>query len=72
MATIYVRDVPDDVAAQLAEVAKEKKTSVQALALKELTAYARRSRNRAILEALPELHLDRETILADIADGRDS
>jgi len=72
MATIYVRDVPEDVAAQLAAVAKAQKTSVQALALQELTAFARRSRNRVILDALPKFHLDRETILADIAEGRDS
>jgi len=72
VATIYVRDVPDDIAAQLADLAKERKTSVHALALEQLTAFARRSRNRAIFDATPKFDVDREVILADIAEGRDS
>lgn len=63
MATIYVRDVPEDVAARLAEVAKEQRTSVQAIALREITAFARRSRNREILEGLPDCKIDPQKII---------
>ena len=72
MATIYVRDVPDDVAARLAAVAKEQNTSVQALALQELTAFARRSQKLAALNAMPKFRVDRETVLAGIAEGRNA
>jgi len=70
VATIYVHDVPDDVAARLEAVAKEQNTSVQALARQELTAFARRSQKLAALNAMPKFRVERETVLADIADGR--
>jgi hypothetical protein len=63
MATIYVRDVPEDVAARLAEVARAQNTSVQSLALRELTALARRSRNREILESSPTHEIDPQRIV---------
>ncbi len=63
MATIYVRDVPEDIATRLTELARTQNTSVQSLALRELTALARRSRNREILDSLPTHEIEPQKIV---------
>ena len=63
MRTLYLRNVPDEVVERLEERAKAESTSVNALAVRELTEVSRRYNNAALFAALPKLNITREQIL---------
>jgi len=55
MRTLYLRNVPDDVGAQLEELAARAGMSLSAFAVRELSEVARLADNPALLGALPDL-----------------
>ena len=72
MRTLYLRNVPDEVVERLERQAKAESTSVNALAVRELTEVSRRYNNAAIFASLPKLEHDitMEEIVADIREMR--
>jgi plasmid stability protein len=72
MRTLYLRNVPDEVVERLEERAKAESTSVNALAVRELTEVSKRFNNAAIFASLPTLehHISMEQIVADIREMR--
>jgi plasmid stability protein len=70
MRTLYLRNVPDDVAERLARLAAREGLSVSAFAVRELAWVAFRADNPALLAALPDLGVDAETVVDDVAAGR--
>jgi hypothetical protein len=70
MRTLYLRNVPDEVVERLEQQAKAESTSVNAVAVRELTEVSRRFNNRALFAALPKLNITREEIVADIREMR--
>jgi plasmid stability protein len=66
MKTLYLRNVPDDVSARLADLAERDGLSVSAFAVKELTECARRADAPALLAALPDLDLAAADIVAEV------
>jgi len=74
MKTLYLRNVPDDVASRLEDLARRESMSVSAFAVRELTDCSRRADNAAALDALPDLGVDSSAILSARdaeRDGRD-
>ena len=65
MRTLYLRNVPDEVVERLERLAAREGMSMNAVALRELTAASRRADNPRLLAALPDHGFD----LADIVDG---
>jgi len=72
MRTLYVRNVPDDVAAKLERLAASAGMSLSMFTVSELTAISRRADNAALLAELPDLDIDTATIVTGIEDGRSS
>jgi len=70
MATLYLRNVPDDVGERLAALAAREGLSVSAFAVRELAEAARRADNGALLGALPDLGVSAATIVADLEAAR--
>jgi hypothetical protein len=70
MRTLYLRNVPDEVVERLEQQAKAESTSVNAVAVRELTEVSRRFNNRALFAALPKLNITRQEILEDIREVR--
>ncbi len=70
MATLYLRNVPDEVGERLERLAKRAGMSVSAFATRELAAVARRANNPALLAALPDLGVDPAAIVGDVEAGR--
>ena len=70
MATVFLRDVPQDVADRLALLAARERISVNAYAARELAESARRADNADLLAALPDLGVAAEEIVAAVAEGR--
>ena len=70
MATVYLRDVPQDVADRLALLAARERISVNAYAARELAESARRADNADLLAALPDLSVAAEEIVAAVDEGR--
>lgn len=58
MKTLYLRNVPDDVVDRLERLAAREKTSVSAVAIRELAEASRRADNPALLGELPDLGID--------------
>ncbi len=65
MRTLYLRNVPDEVVERLERLAAREGMSMNAVALRELTAASRRVDNPRLLAALPDHGID----AADIVDG---
>ena len=63
MRTLYLRNVPDEVVERLERRAKAESTSVNTVAVRELTEVSRRFDNAALLAALPKFDVSREQIL---------
>ena len=63
MRTLYLRNVPDEVVERLERQAKAESTSVNAVAVRELTEVSRRFDNAALLAALPTFDFTREQVL---------
>lgn len=70
MRTLYLRNVPDDVAERLEQLASRESMSVNAYAVRELSRFSRRADNRAILEALPDLGISSAETVRWIEEGR--
>jgi plasmid stability protein len=70
MRTLYLRNVPDDVAERLEVLAARSGMSVSVYSVKELTEVARRADNMALLAARPDLDVDVEAVLDDLRSGR--
>ena len=70
MRTLYIRNVPDDVAARLEELASREGLSLNALAVRELSQAARRSYNAELLADLPSFDIELEDVVAIIHEGR--
>jgi hypothetical protein len=70
MRTLYLRNVPDEVVQRLEEQARAESTSVNAVAVRELTEVSRRFNNRALFAHLPRLNYTREQILEDLDEIR--
>ena len=63
MRTLYLRNVPDEVVERLERQAKAESTSVNTVAVRELTEVSRRFDNAALLAALPRFDFTREQVL---------
>lgn len=70
MKTIYLRNVPDNVAAALAKLAEGEGMSVNAFAVRELARAARRVDNAALFAELPDLGITTERIVSAIEEER--
>lgn len=72
MRTLYLRNVPDEVVERLEQKAKAESTSVNAVAVRELTEVSRRYNNAALLAALPKLEhsFSMAEIVAEIRERR--
>lgn len=70
MRTLYLRNVPDEVADRLERLASRNRMSVSAFAVRELAESSRREENLALLGDLPDLGIDRDELLADLDAGR--
>ncbi len=68
--TLYIRHVPDEVAARLEKLAAQAGLPLSTFALQELTESARRADNTELLNALPSLPIERASILEALAEGR--
>ena len=70
MRTLYVRNVPDDVAERLEQLAIPEGLSVNPVVLRELESVARRTRNAEIFDALPDLEISADETLRALDEGR--
>lgn len=70
MPTLYLRNVPDEVVSDLERRARKEGSSVTVVAVRELSAAARRSKNAELLESLPDLGIPAQAILDDLDAGR--
>jgi hypothetical protein len=68
--TLYLRNVPDEVAEVLEELARTEGVSLNALAVRELTLVARRTRNAQLFSQLPDTGISGEEIVQLIREGR--
>lgn len=66
MKTLYLRNVPDDVVERLERLAELAKTSVSAVAVRELTEASRRADNPALLGDLPDISIDTTELIGGI------
>lgn len=70
MRTLYLRNVPDEVAERLERMAAAAGTSVNSIAIRELAASSRRVDNAALLAALEDRPVDVDQIVSDLDVGR--
>lgn len=70
MRTLYLRNVPDEVMQRLEKLAAREASSVSSIAIRELTEASRRSDNPELLEALPDLGIEPQTIIESLAAER--
>ncbi|HEY5853933.1 MAG TPA: antitoxin [Aldersonia sp.] len=70
MKTLYLRNVPDDVVERLERLADRDKTSVSAVAVRELAEASRRADNPALLGDLPDVGIETTELVRGIDDER--
>ncbi|MFH5823751.1 hypothetical protein [Georgenia sp. AZ-5] len=70
MRTLYLRNVPDEVADNLEVLARRERMSVSAFAVRELTAAAARASNASLLADLPMIDVTNEDIVGAMDEGR--
>ncbi|MCB1003220.1 MAG: antitoxin [Acidimicrobiales bacterium] len=70
MATLYLRNVPDEVGDGLRRLADREGLSVSAFAVRELSVVARRAENPALLADLPDLGVDPDSVVDALEAGR--
>jgi hypothetical protein len=70
MRTLYIRNVPDEVAARLEKLAAAAGMPLSTFALQELTESARRAGNSDLLNALPSLAIEHEALLEALHESR--
>lgn len=71
MKTLYLRNVPDEVADALAELARRESMSVSALAVRELRAAVAFRANADLLWSQSDLKVELEDVVAAVRSGRD-
>lgn len=72
MRTIYLRNVPDEVAASLERLAARAGMSLNAFTIRELWDVSRRADNAALLDGLPDVDVDTADILDTLDESRTS
>ena len=70
MRTLYLRNVPDEVVERLERQAKLESSSVNAVAIRELSEVSRRFDNAALLGALPTYDISVAEILQTLDEVR--
>lgn len=70
MRTLYLRNVPDAVVDGLERLARRERLSLSAFAVSALAEVAKRADNAELLGDLPDLGVDADDVVADIAGGR--
>jgi hypothetical protein len=70
MRTLYIRHVPEEVAARLEKLAAQAGLPLSTFALQELTQCSRRADNAELLSSLPSVPIDRDSILAALSENR--
>ena len=70
MPTLYLRNVPESVLERLALLAAVERSSVSAVAVRELEQVTRRADNERLLRALPETGVPIDEIVEGVDDGR--
>ena len=70
MRTLYIRHVPDEVAARLEKLAAQAGLPLSTFALQELTETARRADTAELLAALPSAAIEPATILEALRQSR--
>lgn len=68
--TLYLSNVPDEVADRLERLAAREGMSVSALAVRELAEATRRVDNPRLLGELPDLGIDPVELVADLEASR--
>ena len=71
MKTLYLRNVPDEVAAALEQLAQQEAMSVSALAVRELKAAGAFRANADLLWAQPDLRVTIDDVVDAVRSGRD-
>ena len=66
MKTLYLRNVPDDVVERLERLAERDRTSVSAVAVRELAEASRRVDNPALLGELPHVNVNVSQLVGDL------
>jgi len=66
MKTLYLRNVPDDVIERLERLATRERSSVSAVAIRELAEVSRRADNTDLLGGLPDSGVPAASIVADL------
>lgn len=69
MKTLFLRNVPDEVARRLKVLADWEGISVSALAVRELSIASRRADNPALLDGPPDLDVSSTEILSALEEG---
>ena len=72
MATLYLRNLPEDVMRRLQRLADRDGTSVSAVAVRELSGVSRRADNPALVGELPDLGVDVPLIVEGVEQERAS
>lgn len=70
MKTLYLRNIPDEVAQRLALLAAREGLSVSSFAARELREVARRADNPALLSGLADLGVSADDVVDDLTDAR--
>ncbi len=70
MKTLYIRNVPEDVAERLSRLASQEGLSVNAFVVRELSAASRRADNRALLANAPTIDVNMQEIVDLIREAR--
>ena len=70
MRTLYLRNVPDEVADRLERMAKLEGLSVNAVAIRELAEASRRIDNAALLESLPRHDITMAQVLENLDEAQ--
>lgn len=70
--TLYLRNVPDEVGERLERLARREGLSLSAFAVRELALISRRADNPALLAQLPDLGVDSDSVVEDLASARGS
>jgi antitoxin FitA len=70
MRTIYLRNVPDEVAENLERLAGREGISLNAFSVRELAIVARRADNAALLGALPSVGVEPSDVIGALDEAR--
>ncbi|HJE52248.1 MAG TPA: antitoxin [Tessaracoccus flavescens] len=72
MKTLYLRNVPEELSEALEELAAKESMSVNALAVRELTAAVAYRANADLVWESPNLNVDLPVIVDAVRSGRDT